>query len=501
MQKQAPTLGRLLVMAGFALSCFGLLLYLWVAFGGGIPLKPKGYRVHVDFGEATQLAQQADVRISGVPVGRVVALKLGPGDTTDATLQIDPRYAPLPRDTRAILRQKTLLGETYVELTPGTKNGGALKENGTLPESHVSKTVELDEILRTFDPYTRRSFEVWMQSVAAGLQGRGQDLNDAIGNLDPFATDLNQLLRVLDSQGPAVQQLVRNTGTVFGALSERNGQLTGLIRNSNAVFGTIAARNQQLEQAFQALPTFEKESSLTLERLNRFARNADPLITQLRPVARELSPTLQSLARLAPPFQQFFVNLGPLITASKAGLPAFQRFLTDLRPALGQLDPFTRSLNPFLRFVAQYLPELDGFVGNIVGATEAAETTDTARVHYLRTLSPFTPEGMALYPRRLASNRPNPYRFPGALNALASGLAVFENRQCSDGLRPVPNFPSNFAEIVGGVTAQAAQQILDLAFRDNPQNVPAPACRLQGPTPGFGTDFPHVTADPPRSTP
>jgi phospholipid/cholesterol/gamma-HCH transport system substrate-binding protein len=499
MQKQAPTLGRILVMATFALSCFGLLLYLWVAFGGGIMLKPKGYRIHADFGEATQLAQQADVRISGVPVGKVVALKLGPGDTTDATLQIDPRYAPLPRDVHAILRQKTLLGETYVELTPGTKSGGSLPEGGTVPEQHVSQTVELDEILRSFDPYTRRSFEVWMQSVAAGLKGRGADLNAALGNLDPFATDTTQLLQLLNEQGPAVRQLVRNTGTVFGALSERSGQLTGLIHNSNTVFGTIADRNQQLQQTFQAFPTFERESRLTLERLDRFARNTDPLITQLRPAARELSPTLQSLARLAPPFQRFFVNLGPLITASKAGLPAFDRFLADLRPALGQLDPFTRSLNPFLRYIAQFLPELDGFVGNIVAVTQAQENQNQVLIHYLRTSSPFSPEGLALYPRRLATNRPNPYRFPGAMNALAQGLAVFENRQCTSGPRPVPNFPPNFAQIVGGVTQQAAQQILDLFFRDNPSNVPAPACRLQGPQPGFGTDYPHVTADPPRS--
>ena len=34
MQKQAPTVGRIMVMAIFTLSCFGLLLYLWAAFGG-----------------------------------------------------------------------------------------------------------------------------------------------------------------------------------------------------------------------------------------------------------------------------------------------------------------------------------------------------------------------------------------------------------------------------------------------------------------------------------
>jgi hypothetical protein len=74
MVKQAPTPMKLAVMTIFALSCFGLLLFLWKAFGGPTPLTPKGYRVHVDFPEATQLAQEAEVRISGVPVGKVVAL-------------------------------------------------------------------------------------------------------------------------------------------------------------------------------------------------------------------------------------------------------------------------------------------------------------------------------------------------------------------------------------------------------------------------------------------
>ena len=58
MQKQAPTIGRILVMAIFTLSCFGLLLYLWSAFGGPVPLKPHGYRFQTSFAEATQLARK-----------------------------------------------------------------------------------------------------------------------------------------------------------------------------------------------------------------------------------------------------------------------------------------------------------------------------------------------------------------------------------------------------------------------------------------------------------
>src|SRR3712207_884526 len=147
MQKQAPTLGRLLVMVGFALSCFGLLLFLWLAFGGPVPLKPKGYQVNVSFAEGTQLAVEADVRVSGVPVGKVKTVEADPktGRST-ARIELEERFAPLARNTRAILRQKTLLGETYVELSPGDPGAaGTLAEGGTLPAGQVSPTVELDE--------------------------------------------------------------------------------------------------------------------------------------------------------------------------------------------------------------------------------------------------------------------------------------------------------------------------------------------------------------------
>src|ERR1700745_1723955 len=121
MQKQAPTIGRLLVMVGFALSCFGLLLFLWLACGGAIPFAAKGYRVTIPFREAGQLALEADVRISGVSVGKVKKIEFNKDKgVTDATIQLDQQYAPLPKDARAILRQKTLLGETYIEITPGT---------------------------------------------------------------------------------------------------------------------------------------------------------------------------------------------------------------------------------------------------------------------------------------------------------------------------------------------------------------------------------------------
>ncbi len=123
MQKRAPTLGNILVIILFTLSCFGLLLFLWESFGGPVPLKPKGYQFTVAFPRSLALAEQSDVRISGVDVGHVVALKLGGEGRTIATVELSSQYAPIRDDMHAILRQKTLLGETYVQLIPESKTG------------------------------------------------------------------------------------------------------------------------------------------------------------------------------------------------------------------------------------------------------------------------------------------------------------------------------------------------------------------------------------------
>src|SRR6266508_455149 len=106
MQKHAPSFGRILVMVTFTLSCFGLLLFLWLSFGGPIPLKPNGYRFKVAFPEATQLGVEADVRVAGVSVGKVRGKDIDTAhpNRTVATIELQSRYAPVARDARAMLR-------------------------------------------------------------------------------------------------------------------------------------------------------------------------------------------------------------------------------------------------------------------------------------------------------------------------------------------------------------------------------------------------------------
>jgi phospholipid/cholesterol/gamma-HCH transport system substrate-binding protein len=523
MQKAAPSFGRIALMVGFALSCFGLVLFLWLAFGGPVPLKPKGYRVSASFAEASQLSTEADVRISGVPVGKVKAIE--PDAKTGrslVTMELDAKYSPLPSDAKAMLRQKTLLGETYVELTPGSEQARKVPEGGRLQPGNVSETVELDEILRTFDPQTRAAFQDWMQTQAEAISGHGRDVNDALGNLGPFAEDASELVDILNRQEPAVQRLISDTGVVFEALTERDGQLRDLIENSNRVFQTTAQRDRELQETFVALPTFERESRETINRLTQFARDTNPLVTQLRPAARELSPTLTELSALAPDLKALFRDLGPLIDASEKGLPAAERVLEDLRPLLGQIDPALRQLNPVLDFLGLYKRELTAFFANTVAATQATSLSNKGPLHYLRTQNPINPENLAAYPKRLPTNRPNPYTLPGNFDQIRTGLPSYETRQCTGG--PVPTLsdvptqvvpptlpqlsipvpvpvPVPDVGVVNGLFSYPNALIADIARFAFPsgQGVPgvAPPCKQQ---PKFNesgeqTQYPHVKSD------
>jgi phospholipid/cholesterol/gamma-HCH transport system substrate-binding protein len=510
MQTRAPSAVQILIALGFALSCFGLLLFLWLAFGGPVPLKPEGYRITVPFKEATQLAVESDVRISGVSVGKVKEVELGDRGRAEATLEIEDEFAPLPENTRAALRSKTLLGETYVELTPGGPTADAfgaafaaaaggsdaaaeavetIPEGGSLPQAQVSGQVQLDEILRTFDEPTREAFQVWMQEAAIAFRGRGDDLSTAIASLDPFGEEATQLLTVLDAQRQAVRELVRNGGEVFEALSERQGQLRSLIQNTDTVFATTAARSRELQETFVILPTFLRESRLTLQRLDRFAAEADPLVRQLRPVARELSPTVIAAADLAPELEGFFLGLRGAIDAAPRGFGSLRRLLDrDLPPVLGELEPFLNNLTPIVQAARRYRHELTAFLANAAAATNAVGAGARGPIHYLRTTSPLNPGSLAAYPARLKTSRTNAYVKPLGYNRLPRGLESFDTRNCTQGLSLTL---TNESDDGFSHPEDVFERLKQFAFGGvtDSDEVPAPPCVQQEPYRSIGGTF------------
>jgi phospholipid/cholesterol/gamma-HCH transport system substrate-binding protein len=497
MSKKAPSTTQLMVIAGFALSCFGILLFLWITFGGPTPFKAKSYELTVPFEEAAQLAQQSDVRISGVNVGKVQSIERNPGKLAIAKIQIDDKYAPLPEDTRAILRTKTLLAETYVELTPGDRDGPALEDGGTLAEANVARSVQIDEVFRTFNPRTRAAFQEWMQQSALAIEGQGEGLSAAFGELDTTFSEFDRLFRSLDAQRVAVRQLFANSAIALNAFRGREGQLAELIESSNRVFQTAAQRDRDIEALFRAFPTFQDESRLTLERLGEFAVDTDPLMRQLVPAAEELSPTLIAFERLAPEAQGFFEGFAPVIARSTTGFPALRKLFRDsFPPLLRAIDPFARNLNPILTGLNLYRREITAAMANVAAATNGVHINVAEKqAHYLRALGPLMPEAMAAFSNRTSINRTNAYSQPGIYERLASGLPSFDTRGCSGlsaSLNPeTPKIPA-FQERVEYGTDPVKnereantfyERLKKYAFRDQESigSIPAPPCVQQEP--------------------
>jgi virulence factor Mce-like protein len=498
MQKRAPTLGNMIVIILFCLSCFGLLLFLWESFGGPVPLKPKGYQMTVAFPRSLALAEQSNVRISGVDVGRVVALAHAKDGLTHATIEINQRYAPIRSDMHAILRQKTLLGETYVQLIPKSQTAPSLPDGAQLPNSQVEPSVTLDGLLAAFDPKTRRAFQVWQQALAEGINERGEQINAGLADLKPFSEHANQLVTILASQEGAVRAVIHNTGVVFDALAARDHQLEGLIVNGEHTFHAAAEASQAWAEAFRALPTFERNSRVALKEIDKFAAVASPFLDEFRPAERALSPLLTAAEPFAPRLNSFLTALGPLTSSAKVGLPNTKKFLDLTVPLLENFRPVLHNLDPFFQELSLYVPELQAFFANFTASTQAhGENSNlppraSPQQHYLRVMNTMSPESLAVYPVQVGTHRGNPYFKPEAFRALLNGgLQVFNASPCSN---PVPS-------VSGPASATIPQSIIEqiIQFKvanapETPNAVPAPACNQQGPFTfnGHTSQFPHA---------
>jgi phospholipid/cholesterol/gamma-HCH transport system substrate-binding protein len=440
MIKQTPSIGRIIAMVAFTLSVFAILIFLWLAFGGTVPLKPESYRFTVHMREAATLAEEADVRMAGVNIGKVKSKELDKGGArTIVEVQLDEAYAPIPKDTRAILRQKTLLGETYLELTPGNPKGGMLPDGGRLANSRVEDTTQLDEIFTAFDPDTRQAFKDWVKELDGAIKnGRSQDLSDAFGNFEGFAVDGAKLMQVLDEQDQAVHRLIKNTGRVFGAINERRGALRELIVNSKRTFEATASRDKALAQTFAIFPTFLDESKATMARLEDFSRSTDPLVNDLKGPADDLGPTVRDLGDLAPDLERLFRDLGPLIRVSRTGVPALGRTLHEAQPLTEALHTFFPELNPILSYLNFHQTTVAAFITN-GGADLAADYGTGQRGQTQIGII----EGRSFEPYKYGTDPPewargNAYMHPNSLMR-ALKLGTIESFKCPGGERKSPD--------------------------------------------------------------
>ena len=208
-----------------------------------------GYGVAADFTDSGGIFVNAEVTYRGVAVGRVTDMRLT-DDGVRVVLTIDPDAAPIPADTRAVVANRSAVGEQYVDLRPDDGRGPFLEDGSVIPQDHTSIPIPVEQLLLDVDQLVGSldtdDLRTVVDELGRAFAGSGDDLTRLIDNGDLLLAraeeSLPQTLRlitdgqtVLDTQvagRSAIQDWAANLRLVSDTLVQMDPDLRTLVVNA-----------------------------------------------------------------------------------------------------------------------------------------------------------------------------------------------------------------------------------------------------------------------------
>ncbi|MDX8153775.1 MlaD family protein [Patulibacter brassicae] len=429
MQTKTPPWTALILPIGFVIACALITIAIWRSFGGDVPLEGRGYRVAVVVPEADSVFANTPVKTAGIDIGRVRKVDRA-GRQARLELEIDGEHAPLRRGAKALVRSRSLLGEAYLELTPGPATAPLLPDGGTIPRRDVRRAQRLDDVLATFDPRTRAQFRRMIGGLDEAFAHRAQATNRALGHVAPLATNLDVVLRTLDGQDDRLTALVSDAASVFDAVGSRSAALVSTIRQTDAVLETTARRDRSLQATIAALPPFLTSLRSAAREVGEAGPELQRATASLRPTVPLLRPALQSLIGDTPVFQRVFGQLPGVSVASRPGVQSLERVLDVAGPSLRSIYDNAREVNPLMQLLALNRDSVVGAAANVASMTNGQHIVpgDKTRSYVSAGLTIWN-EIVGGWVKKLPTNRQNPYPAPGsALNIAKGGLKAYDCR-------------------------------------------------------------------------
>jgi phospholipid/cholesterol/gamma-HCH transport system substrate-binding protein len=234
---------------------------------------------HATFTDASRLKAGQKVRIAGVPVGSVKAVKLNPDNSIDVAFAVDKRYT-LYSSTRAVVRYENLVGDRFLEITSGPGQLRKLPPGGTINSQHTQPALDLDALLGGLRP------------VLKGLDA------------DKVNTISSAVIELLQGQGGALSNVLADTSAFSSALGKRDQLIGDAITNLNTVLGTIDAKSAQFSASVDQLQQL----------ITGLAKNRDAVAGAIPPLASTTTDLTQLLKNSRRPLQGVLENARPLAT-------------------------------------------------------------------------------------------------------------------------------------------------------------------------------------------
>ena len=182
------------------LMIFALITMVGVAYVGARYARldrlffDDSYRVAAHFAESGGIFEGAQVSYRGVAVGRVGELELTEGGV-DVMLDIDDDSKQIPAETRAVVANRSAVGEQYVDLQPQTSTGPFLADGADIPQSMTETPIATTKLLvdldRTVNSVNKQSLKTVVGELGKAFQGTGEDLGQIIDTSNSFIRTAN----------------------------------------------------------------------------------------------------------------------------------------------------------------------------------------------------------------------------------------------------------------------------------------------------------------------
>ena len=354
---------RALALVGFVVGAGAIFLVLY-NIAGGVNIG-KRYRFTAVVPTALQLTENADVKEHGVNIGKVTAIS-NRGATAVIELAIDPDRGPVHRDARVHVRAKTLVGENYVDVDPGTAPSPALPSGGELPMGRGSAAVQLDDILSTVSVQRRARLRRLLNGLGAGV-GDSHAVGAAVDGVSSLLAGGKRFSNAVAPEREALARLIPDLSRVFRAVGERRAMIQQLVQAARRSASDVAAQDAALRAGLRELPPLLTSAGRTTTHLARVGNHAAPVLDDLTaslqlltPVARDLpsatTPTLGALRQLSAaslPARRLMRSLRRFAGPTTALVPALDDTLRELRPAMAYLAPYSKDIASFFASTGQ----------------------------------------------------------------------------------------------------------------------------------------------------
>lgn len=368
---------------GLAVLAFAAFL-AYTAFKAttGPPFLPA-YRLTVNVPpDAPPLRKGQAVRVGGSLAGLITKVEPDPAaHKTRVEVNISKtKFRPLPVDTTAFVRVKSILYQTYLALTPGTSSE-KLEDRDTLRAEAESGT-DLLEVVELFDRQARENLSKTVVNVGFGVAGRGAELNGALRDLPATARYAAEQLRAATKTPGAVRGvIVGGAQTARGLRGQRDDDVAALIASAGQTFNTTARKSDQLRRSIELLRPFEDQVLATGPLAESTLGDAAATAEALGPVLRNLRSQLPGLVRLSGLGDELREGFAALLGGGAGGsggggvggsgsgaggsagianqvLAAARPIVYGLFPIQTAVGPLNESLAQLLATVKPYKPEI-----------------------------------------------------------------------------------------------------------------------------------------------